>query len=44
MFLPRNPVIKPSVETARKEQAKIEDLASLIDTAIEGVEKIEIGR
>ena len=44
VFLPRNPVIKPSVETARKEQAKIEDLASLIDAAIEGVEKIEIGR
>lgn len=44
VFLPRNPVIKPSVETARKEQAKIEDLDELIDKAIENVEKIEIGR
>ena len=44
VFLPRNPVIKPSVATARKEQALIEDLPELIDKAIENIEKIEIGR
>lgn len=44
VFLPRNPVIKPSVATARKEQALIENLHELIDKAIENIEKIEIGR
>ena len=44
VFLPRNPVIKPSVATARKEQALIEDLPELVDKAIENIEKIEIGR
>ena len=42
VFLPKNPVIKPSVEIAKKEQARIEDLETLIETAIKNVEVIEI--
>ncbi len=38
VFLPKNPVIKPSLETACKEQEKIEGLAEMIDAAIRDAE------
>lgn len=40
VFLPKNPVIKPSVEIARKEQARIENLEELISQAVENVETV----
>ena len=42
VFLPKNPVIKPDLEIAKKEQAKIVGLAQMIEEAIENVEDIVI--
>ena len=42
VFLPKNPVIKPSLEIAKKEQAKIDDLETLISDAINGIEVIDL--
>ena len=42
VFLPKNPVIKPSLDIAKKEQAKIEDLETLIENAIANVETVEL--
>lgn len=42
VFLPKNPVIKPSLDIAKKEQAKIEDLETLIEDAIANVETVEL--
>lgn len=42
VFLPKNPVIKPDLEIAKKEQAKIVNLAQMIEEAIESVEDIVI--
>lgn len=38
VFLPKNPVIKPSLDIAKKEQAKIENLDALVKAAIENIE------
>lgn len=38
VFLPKNPVIKPDLEIAKKEQAKIIGLEKMIEDAIESVE------
>ncbi|MEG2413838.1 MAG: tRNA uracil 4-sulfurtransferase ThiI [Clostridia bacterium] len=38
VFLPKNPVIKPSLETAQKEQSHIENIEELIADAIENIE------
>lgn len=38
VFLPKNPVIKPDLLTAQKEQAKIENLAQMIEEAIQNAE------
>ena len=40
VFLPKNPVIKPSLEIAKKEQAKIENLEALVNEAISNVETV----
>ena len=40
VFLPKNPVIKPSVEIAVKEQAKIENLGQLVSDAIANIETV----
>ena len=40
VFLPKNPVIKPSLEIAKKEQARIEDLETLVREAIENIETV----
>lgn len=40
VFLPKNPVIKPSLEIAKKEQARIEDLETLVRDAIENIETV----
>lgn len=40
VFLPKNPVIKPSLEIAKKEQAKIENLEVLVNEAISNVETV----
>ena len=40
VFLPKNPVIKPSLEIAKKEQAKIESLEALVNEAISNVETV----
>ncbi len=40
VFLPKNPVIKPSLEIAKKEQARIEDLETLVSDAIENIETV----
>lgn len=42
VFLPRNPVIKPSLEIAKKEQVKIDNLESLVNSAIENIKVIEL--
>ena len=42
-FLPKNPVIKPKLEVAKNEQAKIEDRDRLVEEAIANVEVIRIG-
>ena len=42
VFLPKNPVIKPKLEDAIKEQAKIVGLNELINKAIENVEIINL--
>lgn len=42
VFLPKNPVIKPSLEVAKKEQAKIENLENMIEEAVETAEIMEI--
>lgn len=42
VFLPKNPVIKPSLEIAKKEQDKIDDLETLISDAINGIEVIDL--
>ncbi|MDE7337569.1 MAG: tRNA 4-thiouridine(8) synthase ThiI, partial [Clostridia bacterium] len=42
VFLPKNPVIKPDLEIAKKEQAKIVGLDRMIDEAIESVEIMTI--
>ena len=40
VFLPKNPAIKPSLEIAKKEQAKIENLEALVNEAISNVETV----
>ena len=40
VFLPKNPVIEPSLEIAKKEQARIEDLETLVSDAIENIETV----
>lgn len=42
VFLPKNPVIKPSLDIAKKEQAKIDDLETLIEEAVSNVETVEL--
>ncbi len=42
VFLPKNPVIKPSLDVAKKEQAKIENLDTMIETAVETAEVLTI--
>ena len=42
VFLPKNPVIKPSLDIAKKEQAKIENLEELIENAIKNIEITEL--
>ncbi|MDE6188690.1 MAG: tRNA 4-thiouridine(8) synthase ThiI [Clostridia bacterium] len=42
VFLPKNPVIKPDLEVAKKEQAKIIGLDKMIEEAIEGIEDLYI--
>lgn len=42
VFLPKNPVIKPSLEVAKSEQSRIVDLNRLIADAIERTELIEL--
>lgn len=42
VFLPKNPVIKPDLDLAKKEQAKIADLEKMIEDAIGNVEDILI--
>ena len=42
VFLPKNPVIKPDLEIAKKEQAKIIGLSKMIDDAVESVEDMII--
>lgn len=42
VFLPKNPVIKPDLQIAIKEQAKIKDLDKMILEAIETAEILEI--
>ncbi len=44
VFLPKNPVIKPDLEIAIKEQAKIKDLDKMIEDAIQNVEILEINQ
>ena len=44
VFLPKNPVIKPDLEIATKEQAKIKDLDKMIEDAIKNVEIMEINQ
>ncbi len=39
VFLPKNPVIKPDLEIAKKEQQKIKNLEKMIEDAIESVEE-----
>lgn len=42
VFLPKNPVIKPSLEVAKKEQAKIVNLEKMIEEAVDSVEVMTI--
>ena len=42
VFLPKNPVIKPSLDVAKKEQAKIENLENMIDIAVDTAEVMTI--
>lgn len=42
VFLPKNPVIKPDLDIAKKEQTKIADLERMIEDAIGNVEDILI--
>ncbi|MEG1609413.1 MAG: 7-cyano-7-deazaguanine synthase, partial [Clostridia bacterium] len=42
VFLPKNPVIKPKLEDALSEQAKIENLQQLVDDAINQIEIVDI--
>lgn len=42
VFLPKNPVIKPSLDIAKKEQAKIDGLEALVEQAISNIEIIEL--
>ena len=42
-FLPKNPVIKPKLEVAKNEQAKILNAEELVEDAIANVEVIRIG-
>lgn len=42
VFLPKNPVIKPSLDVAKKEQAKIENLDNMIETAVDTAEVLTI--
>ena len=42
VFLPKNPVIKPDLQIAIKEQAKIKDLEKMIEKAVETVEIMDI--
>lgn len=42
VFLPKNPVIKPNLEVAKKEQNKIENLDKMIDEAVNGADILDI--
>lgn len=42
VFLPENPVTRPSLDRARAEQARIPDAAGLVDKAFENIEVIDI--
>lgn len=42
VFLPKNPVIRPNLEVAKKEQAKIENLDKMIEEAVETAEILDI--
>ncbi len=42
VFLPKNPVIKPNLEVAKKEQSKIENLDKMIDEAVNGADILDI--
>lgn len=42
VFLPRNPIIHPELQTAIDEELKIPDLEAMIETAVADVEKISI--
>lgn len=42
VFLPKNPVIKPSLQIAKSEQEKIENLEELIEEAIQNAEVIQL--
>lgn len=42
VFLPKNPVIKPNLEVAKKEQSKIENLDRMIEEAIDNVQILDI--
>lgn len=44
IFLPKNPIIKPSLITSVKELNKIPNLEVMIDEAIENVEKLTISK
>lgn len=42
VFLPKNPVIKPNLEVAQKEQSKIENIDKMIDEAVNGADILDI--
>lgn len=42
VFLPKNPVIKPNLEVAKKEQSKIENLDKMVDEAVNGADILDI--
>lgn len=42
VFLPKNPVIKPNLEVAKKEQSKIENLDKMIDEAVNCADILDI--
>ena len=42
VFLPKNPVIKPDLQIAIKEQARIKSLDKMIEEAINTVEILDI--
>lgn len=42
VFLPKNPVIKPNLEVAKKEQSKIENLDKMVDEAVNNADILDI--